>query len=50
MGANFEPTGDILYGGNGNEYYLDYILFSPVALIFPKWWTFKLVYWVQILN
>jgi hypothetical protein len=41
---------EILYGGDGIEYYLDYILFNPVASTVPKWRTFKLLWWVQLLN
>jgi hypothetical protein len=41
---------EILYGDDGIEYYLDYILFNPVASIIPKWRTFKLVWWVKLLN
>jgi hypothetical protein len=40
----------ILYGSDGIEYYLDYILFNPVASTIPKWLTFKLLRWVQLLN
>jgi hypothetical protein len=39
---------EILYGGGGIEYYLDYILFNPVASTIPKWRTFKLLRWVQM--
>jgi hypothetical protein len=28
----------------------DYILFNPVASTIPKWQTFKLLTWVQLLN
>jgi hypothetical protein len=41
---------EILYGGDGIEYYLDYIPFNPVASTIPKWRTFKLLRWVQLLN
>jgi hypothetical protein len=41
---------EILYGGDGIEYYLDYVLFNPVAPTIPKWRTFKLLRWVQLLN
>jgi hypothetical protein len=34
---------EILYGGDGIEYYLDYILFNPVASTITKWRTFKLL-------
>jgi hypothetical protein len=39
-----------LYGGDGIEYYLDYILFNPVASTIPKWQTFKLLRWALLLN
>jgi hypothetical protein len=41
---------EILYGGDGNEYYLDYILFNPVASTIPKWQTFKLLRRVHLLK
>jgi hypothetical protein len=41
---------EILYGGDGIEYYLDYILFNPVASTIPKWRTFKILRWVLLLN
>jgi hypothetical protein len=41
---------EILYGGDGVEYYLDYILFNLVASTIPKWRTFKLLRWVLLLN
>jgi hypothetical protein len=41
---------DILYGNDGIEYYLDYILFNPIASTIPKWRTFKLLRWVLLLN
>jgi hypothetical protein len=41
---------EIMCGGDGIEYYLDHILFNPVALTIPKWRAFKLLRWVQILN
>jgi hypothetical protein len=40
----------ILHGCDGNEYYLDNILFNPVASTIPKWWTFKLLRWMLFLN
>jgi hypothetical protein len=40
----------ILYGGDGIEYYLDYILFNPAASTITKWWIFKLLGWAQLLN
>jgi hypothetical protein len=30
---------EILYGSDGIEYYLDYILFNPVISTIPKWLT-----------
>jgi uncharacterized membrane protein len=53
VGATFELIGgfdEILYGGDGIEYYIDYILFNAVASTIPKWRTFKLMRWVQLLN
>jgi hypothetical protein len=38
------------YGGDDIEYYLDSILFIPVASTILKWRTFKLLRWVQLLN
>jgi hypothetical protein len=35
--------GEILYGDDVIEYYLDYILFDAVAPTIPKWRTFKLL-------
>jgi hypothetical protein len=40
----------ILYGGDSIEYYLDYILFNPVASTIPKWRTFKLLWWMLLLK
>jgi hypothetical protein len=42
--------GEILYGDDGIEYYLDSILLNLVASTIPKWRTFKLLRWVQLLN
>jgi hypothetical protein len=45
VGALLNPLVDldeILYGGDDIEYYLDYILYNPVALTISKWWTCKL--------
>jgi hypothetical protein len=42
--------GEILHGGDDIECYLDYRLFNPVASAIPKWRTFKLLRWVQLLN
>jgi hypothetical protein len=33
---------EILYGGDGIEYYLDYILFNPVASTIPKFCYFSM--------
>jgi hypothetical protein len=41
---------EILYGGDDIEDYLDSILFNAAALTIPKWRTFKLLRWVQLLN
>jgi hypothetical protein len=41
---------EILCGGGGIEYYLDYILFNPVASTIQKWRTFKLMRLVLVLN
>jgi hypothetical protein len=41
---------EILYGGDGIEYYLDCILFNSVVSTISKWRTFKLMRCVQILN
>jgi hypothetical protein len=41
---------EILYGGDGTEYYLDPILFNSVVSAIPKRRTFKLLGWVQLLN
>jgi hypothetical protein len=41
---------DVLYVGDGIEYYVDYILFNPVASTILKWRKFKLLRWVQLLN
>jgi hypothetical protein len=40
---------EIVYGGDGVEYYLDHILLNPVASTIPKW-TFKLLRCVLLLN
>jgi 7,8-dihydro-6-hydroxymethylpterin-pyrophosphokinase len=40
----------ILYGVEGIEYNLDYILFNPAASIISKWKAFKLLRWSQLLN
>jgi hypothetical protein len=41
---------EILYGSDGIEYYLDYVLFNPVTSTIPKWQTFKLLRWVLLLK
>jgi hypothetical protein len=41
---------DILYGGDDIEGDLDFKLFNVIASTTPKWWTFKLLRWVQLLN
>jgi hypothetical protein len=41
---------EILYGTGGIENYLHYILFNPMASIIPKWWTYKLLRCVLLLN
>jgi hypothetical protein len=41
---------EILYAGDDIEDDLDSILFNAVASTIPKWWTFKLMRWVQLLN
>jgi hypothetical protein len=40
----------ILYEDDDIEDDLDSILISSVASTIPKWWTFKLLWWVQLLN
>jgi hypothetical protein len=53
MGATFDRLVDldeILYGDDDIEGNLDSILLNPVASTIPKWWTFKLLWWVQLLN
>jgi hypothetical protein len=41
---------EILCGGNDIEDDLDSIIFNVVASTIPKWRTFKLMNWVQLLN
>jgi hypothetical protein len=36
--------------GDDSEYYLEYIVFNPVASTIPKCRKFKLLRWVQLLN
>jgi hypothetical protein len=40
---------EILYGGDAIEGDLDAILSNAVASTIPKWRTFKLLRWVQLL-
>jgi hypothetical protein len=40
---------EILYEGDAIEGDLDAILFNAVASTIPKWRTFKLLRWVQLL-
>jgi hypothetical protein len=40
----------ILYGGDDIEYDLDSIVLNAMASTIPKWWTFKLLRWVQLFN
>jgi hypothetical protein len=46
----FVGLDEMLCGGDGIEYYLDYILLNPVALTIPKRRTFELLRWVLLLN
>jgi hypothetical protein len=41
---------EILYGGDEVEDDIDSILLNLVASTIPKWRTFKLLRWVQLLN
>jgi hypothetical protein len=41
---------EILYGGHDVEGYIDSILLNLVASTIPKWKTFNLLRWAQILN
>jgi hypothetical protein len=41
---------EILYVGDGIEDDHDSILFTAVVPTIPKWQTFKLLRWVQLLN
>jgi hypothetical protein len=43
-------VGEILYGGDDIESNSESILFNPVASIIPKWRTFILLRWVQLLQ
>jgi hypothetical protein len=41
---------EILYGGDGIEYYLNYLLIYPISSTILKWQTFKLLRWMLLLN
>jgi hypothetical protein len=41
---------EILYEDDDIEGDLDSIPLNPVASTIPKWRTFKLLWWVQLLN
>jgi hypothetical protein len=41
---------ETLYGCDGIQYYFDYVPFNTVASTIPNLRTFKLLWWVQILN
>jgi hypothetical protein len=48
VGTTFEPIGgldEIFYEDD-----LDSIQINSVASTGPKWWTFKLLWWVELLN
>jgi hypothetical protein len=36
--------------GDGIKYYLEYVLFNPVASTIPKWRTFNFLRWAQFLK
>jgi hypothetical protein len=46
----FVDLDNILYEDDDIEDDLDFILINPVASTIPKWWTFELLWWVQLLN
>jgi hypothetical protein len=46
----FLDLNEILYGDDDIERDLDSVLLNPVPSTIPKWWTFKLLWWVQLLN
>jgi hypothetical protein len=53
VNANFETMVDldeILYGDDDVEVDYDSILLNPEASTIPKWRTFKLLWWMQLLN
>jgi hypothetical protein len=41
---------EILYEDDDIEDDIDFILINPVASTIPKWWTFKLLWWMQLLK
>jgi hypothetical protein len=41
---------EILYECDGNEGDLDSPIFNPIASTISKWRTFKLLWWVLLLN
>jgi hypothetical protein len=41
---------EILYGEDNVECDPNYVLFNPVGITISKWWTFKLMRWVLLLN
>jgi hypothetical protein len=45
--VNLDET---LYGGDGIEDDIDYILLNLVASTIPQWRTFNLLRWAQLLN
>jgi hypothetical protein len=46
----FVDLDEILFGGDGIEYYIVSILLNTVASTIPKWRTIKLLSWVLILK
>jgi hypothetical protein len=41
---------EMLYGCDDIEGDLDSILLNAVASTIPKWWAFKLMRWMQLMN
>jgi hypothetical protein len=41
---------EIMCGGDDTEDDLDSLILNAVALIIPKWWKFKHLRWVKLLN
>jgi hypothetical protein len=41
---------EVLYGGNDSKDDFDSMYFNVVASTIPKWRTFELLRWVQLLN